>query len=64
MDKWHACANEEQVKCKKKMAEHEIARERAAKSNKKSEPECLQKAIAEVVGRKGDDGIIKKVAAV
>ena len=64
MDKWYACANEEQVKYKKKMAEYEIEKERAAESDKKSEPECLQKATAEVVGRKGDDGITKKVAAV
>jgi hypothetical protein len=63
-DEWHACANEEQVKYKKKMAEYEIGKERAAESDKKSEPECLQKEAAEVAGRKGNDGITKKVAAV
>ena len=43
---------------------YEIGKERAAESDKKSEPECLQKEAAEVAGRKGNDGITKKVAAV
>ena len=62
-NKWQACYADEQVKYQMKMAKHEMAKERAADSDKKSEPVCPPKDGAKNAGRKGKDGINKRVAA-